>query len=86
MNTYFEEFYTRWNEKVSRIDGNQIDSIFDKYFTLYVIFNNLYIEIPAKLISENKYLPNEVSDKNKATGLVLMLLSPSVLSNALQQY
>ena len=38
----FEEFYKRWDIKAKEYSLNNLSDYFDKFFTLYVIFNRAY--------------------------------------------
>lgn len=42
----FREFYTAWRQKANEYvaDAN-IRSVFDRFFTLYVVYNRLYVEL-----------------------------------------
>lgn len=47
------EFYIRWVRKTEEYDDNNLSDIFDKFFSLFVIFNRLYSEIAKILIKED---------------------------------
>ncbi len=47
------EFYIRWNEKVSEYDGSNLSGCLDKFFSQFVIFNRLYVEVAKILVKEN---------------------------------
>jgi hypothetical protein len=40
----FNDFYRGWSEKAQRIDLLDLTDYFDKFFTLFVIYNRLYAE------------------------------------------
>ena len=44
----FREFYSRWKEK-SRAYQSDLQGSFDRFFTLYVLFNRLYTEATFRL-------------------------------------
>lgn len=44
----FREFYSRWKEK-ARAYQSDLRGSFDRFFTLYVLFNRLYTEVTFRL-------------------------------------
>ena len=44
----FSEFYSRWKEK-ARVYQSDLQGSFDRFFTLYVLFNRLYTEATFRL-------------------------------------
>jgi hypothetical protein len=79
---YFNEHYNNWNIKVNGIVGDDLGSVFDRYITLFVIYNNLYNEVPAALIARGIPLPNQLYDNKKATEYVVNFLgAPEILNN-----
>lgn len=75
MNEYFRDFYYNWTAKAEGITNNDLSSIYDKYMTLFVIFNNLYNQIPDKLITLGINVPNKIYDNKVATKMVIKFLS-----------
>ncbi|KAA9331786.1 hypothetical protein [Adhaeribacter soli] len=49
-----EEFYIRWNEKAEAYGSNTLSDCFDKFFTLFVIFNKIYNVVVIDLIEKGK--------------------------------
>ncbi len=45
LSSEFEEFYRRWLEKADDYHGQTLNDYFDKFFTLFVLFNRLYAEV-----------------------------------------
>lgn len=45
----FSEFYTSWLQKANQYTDNDIRSCFDKFFTLFVVYNRLYAEATFRL-------------------------------------
>lgn len=74
MNQYFTDFYTNWTEKVNGIVGDDLSNVYDRYMTLFVIYNNLYNQIPDKLISNGIVVPNKIYDNKAATEMVVQFL------------
>ena len=92
LNSEFKSLCNRWKEKASKYDASDTHSLFDKYFSLYVVFNALYAETAAYLhrkdIDEKRggYKLQEGSfpDKNAATQYVLNLLKAKSLMQSLE--
>lgn len=74
MNQYFTDFYTNWTGKANGIVGDNLSNVYDKYMTLFVIYNNLYNQIPDKLISDGIVVPNKIYDNKAATEMVVQFL------------
>ena len=78
----FIEHYKNWNEKVNAITDNHLNSIYDRYITLYVIYNNLYNQVPAALIQNGIPISDSIHDNKKATDLVVKYLGATeILQN-----
>jgi hypothetical protein len=45
----FHTFYNRWRAKANHYHGGDIRAAFDRFFTLYVIYNRLYAEATFEL-------------------------------------
>jgi hypothetical protein len=43
LNPRFKEFCNRWLEKAKEYDETELSQLFDKFFTLYVVYNALYV-------------------------------------------
>lgn len=52
-----EQFYERWNEKINSYVDNELNSIFDKFFSLFVIYNRLY-NVVTVVLKESGELSN----------------------------
>jgi hypothetical protein len=74
MNQYFTDFYNNWTSKADGISGDSLSNIYDKYMTLFVIYNNLYNQIPDKLISNGIPVPDKIYDNKAATEFVVKFL------------
>jgi hypothetical protein len=83
MNQYFTEFYANWTGKANNIVGNDLASVYDKYVTLFVIYNNLYNQIPDKLVSNGIAIPNKIYDNKAATEIVVQFLGATALLDEL---
>ena len=83
----FESFYCRWLQKADNYSTDNISDYFDKYFTLYVIFNRLYAEATFILDRKNQIkLLRRTSfpDSCAAKSYVIKYLSSSHLIDKLE--
>lgn len=80
------DFYNNWTAKADAIIDNNLSSIYDKYITLFITFNNLYNQIPSTLISRGDAVPNRIYDNQAATEYVIKLIgAQSILDNLTNQ-
>jgi hypothetical protein len=49
LNREFNDFYHNWRAKADELDGVDVRSAFDRFFTLFVIYNRLYAEATFEL-------------------------------------
>jgi hypothetical protein len=78
----FIEHYNNWTAKVNAITGTDLNSVYDRYMTLYVIYNNLYTHVPPVLIQKGIPVPNQIYDNKKATEWVVKYLGATeILQN-----
>ena len=63
MKQDFIDFYDRWIEKGKCYQIDDLSDCFDKFVTLYILFNSQY----NYLAGENA---NDFSDRHKATNLI----------------
>ena len=92
LNSDFKVLCNRWQEKAKKYNNNDINQLYDKFFTLYVVYNMLYSEAAAylhrKAIEENrqeyKLDGDNFPDKNAATKYVLDLLTSTGLMQSLE--
>jgi hypothetical protein len=49
LNADFKDFCDRWLEKAEGYDDSDLGQCFDKFMTLYVVYNALYVETAAHL-------------------------------------
>jgi hypothetical protein len=73
----FERFYHEWLQKAELYTDDSIESCYDKFFTLFVVFNRLYAEATFELmrrgqisIQANRPLP----DRRGATEFTLLFI------------
>jgi len=75
LNEYFVDFCERWREKASRYETVEIEDCVDKYFTLYVVFNALYVEAGRDLSGSDEGF----SDKRGAIETVKQTIGAKAL-------
>ncbi|MEO6102522.1 MAG: hypothetical protein ABIP44_02655 [Pseudoxanthomonas sp.] len=74
MNPWLIDFYNNWTLKVQGIVGQDPSHVYDKYMTSFVIYNNLYNQIPGKLVASGVVVPNRIFDNKAATEYVVKFL------------
>lgn len=68
------EFYENWTEKSNQIVGDKLSDVYDNYITLFIMFNNLYNQIPKELARKGDKLPPKIYDNIAATDYVVSFL------------
>lgn len=79
MNQWFTDFYNNWTTKVQSIVGQDLSHVYDKYMTSFVIFNNLYNQIPDRLVASGVAVPNRIQDNKAATDFVIQFIGADTL-------
>lgn len=77
MEKQLEEFSQRWINKADNIQGEDMNVLFDKFFSLYIVYNKLYTEVTHTLSNEGKINLNNggsFPDQNAATSYVIQYL------------
>lgn len=74
MNQDTKDFIETWNERISAMQGNSLGSVFDRYTTLYTLYNRIYNESFRQLKFSNNLAKPRYSDFEKATALVVQLM------------
>jgi hypothetical protein len=88
MNPQLQEFCQRWIDKSNNIDGNDLRDLFDKFFSLYVAYNRLYVEATHILNNRGNFnidANDSFPDKNAATSYVLQYFGCRRLKNTLEE-
>ncbi|QNF33610.1 hypothetical protein HUW51_13090 [Adhaeribacter swui] len=49
-----QQFYERWNEKLNSYTTQNLNDVFDKFFSLFVIYNRVYNVVEVILNEEGK--------------------------------
>lgn len=86
INSEFRRFIESWRHKAAEIELTDLNSHFDRFFTLYVVYNRLYAEATFILardgqlnLSNRTYFP----DKEAATCYIAQYLGSGFLLRAL---
>jgi hypothetical protein len=74
MNSLLIDFYNNWNLKAQSIVGHDLSHVYDKYMTSFVIYNNLYNQIPDKVVAGGIAVPARIFDNKAATEYVVQFL------------
>lgn len=61
---FLYEFRENWKRKLDNIDGDNLSQVFDRFITLYIIYNSLYNNIYSLQHTKTK---SEWREKTKAT-------------------
>lgn len=74
MNPKLKDFYINWLGKSDAYTGNTLSDHFDKFTSLYVLFNAEYMQVMTELVKTGKKLPKDFKDKKAATEYVIQYL------------
>lgn len=88
LSSEFKNFYENWLKKANEYKGEDISQYFDKFFTLFVVYNRLYAEVTFLLarkgeidLSKRKTFP----DANAATKYMVQFIGSTFLIEQLEQ-
>lgn len=87
MNQQLQEFCRRWMLKADEAEGDNIKNMFDKFFSLFVVYNRLYVEATLILNNQGDLNLNPDSsfpDKNASTAYLLQYYGCRELKNQLE--
>jgi len=79
MTTQLRQFYTNWLGKADGYHGNNLANHFDKFTSLYVVFNALYMDIMTELVISGNQIAKDFKDKKAATDYVIKYLKSRYL-------
>jgi len=71
MNQDTENFLQTWKRKISAIEGDGLGDVFNRYTSLYILYNRLYNDSFRELKNSNRLNKSRYSDFEKATTLVV---------------
>lgn len=77
-------FYNNWSAKADNITSDNLESVYDRYITLFVIYNFLYNQVPIALIASGVPVPNRIFDNKAATDFVVQYLGATNILTSLQ--
>jgi hypothetical protein len=83
----FHTFYNRWRAKANHYHGGDIRAAFDRFFTLFVIYNRLYAEVTFQLARDghlNLATRKSFPDSNAAKKYVCQYLGGANLTQLLE--
>lgn len=82
LNQNLVDFYNNWNAKANNIVDDNLENVFDRYITLFVVYNFLYNQVPPALLERGENIPRQIFDNKAATDLVVQYLgAANILSN-----
>jgi hypothetical protein len=70
----FRMFYENWLAKADAYNRQDLSDLFDKFTSLYVLFNSLYIQVMTELALAGEKIPKDYKDKKAATDYVAQYL------------
>ena len=89
LNPYVEQFCDRWRQKAGSYGIDKTEDWFDRFFTLWVLFNALYTEVAFR--TGNAGLPDDTAAQDNllhyltATAFVTQLEADHTVVNALTE-
>lgn len=76
-----KELIDNWEIKSAQIKTDNLDGLYNKFTTLFTIYNRLYNESFSILKNENQLNKKNYSDYEKATVLVVEFLTAQILAD-----
>lgn len=80
-----KELIDNWEIKLAQINTDNLDGLYNKFTTLFTIYNRLYNESFSVLKANNKLHKNRYSDFEKATVLVVEFLTAQSIVDRLTE-
>jgi hypothetical protein len=62
LSSHFKQFHSRWMAKARRHNREGLQHCFDRFFTLYVVFNHLYAEATFQLANRGQV---QIQNRNR---------------------
>lgn len=69
-----KDFYANWLAKADSYQANTLANHFDKFTSLYVVFNSLYMQVMTELATSGVNVAKDFRDKKAATDYVVQYL------------
>ncbi len=76
-------FYKNWIAKADSYTEDSLPNHFDRFVSMYIIFNSLYMKIADELVLDGYDLPKKFSDNKAATQNVVQFLKSNFYINNL---
>lgn len=67
LNPNLINLYNNWTGKANAYNLNELAGVFDKYITLFVVFNGLYSQVTNELRNTGAQIYNQYDDRKAAT-------------------
>jgi hypothetical protein len=86
LSSQLREFHSRWMNKARSFGQENLDQTFDKFFTLYVVFNHLYVQATFRLASQGRVIiekRNTFPDAEAAQEYVVQFVGATHLTREL---
>ena len=75
-------FCNRWLEKADKYTNDTTEDVFDKFFSLFVVYNAIYTEVTCVLKEKNPQI--STTDNKSATENIPKYIEEDILYNALK--
>lgn len=86
MKQEINQFCKNWLLKYEAISENDLQSYFDKFFTLYVVYNRLYVEASYRLANSGKItLRGTFPDRKASIDYTIQFLTSKKIDSAFQE-
>ncbi len=86
LSNNFINFYNNWSEKLEANQGQNLGSLFDRYITLFIMYNGLYMLIPQTLIQRGIHVKPNMNDSDLAVRSVIKILgAPRMIQELFQR-
>lgn len=81
LNPNLINLYNNWTLKANSYNHNDLANVFDKYITLFVIFNALYNHIVNELRNSGTHIYNRYDDRKAATVWIISFIGANQIIN-----
>jgi len=83
INQEIENFCEKWIEKADNYNDNNLQDVFDKFFTLFVVYNRLYVEATFRMSNRgeiNFQNRNSFPDSQAAKNYVVQYITSRTIN------
>jgi hypothetical protein len=81
LNPNLINLYNNWTAKANNYNNNDLANVFDKYITLFVIYNALYNQIVNELRNLGTHIYNRYDDRKAATDWLISFIGANQIIN-----